>query len=44
MATSAPTMNRAIIYADPPTTKMEIVELEIPQPKVGQVLVRMYVK
>ncbi|KAF8851330.1 NAD(P)-binding protein [Acephala macrosclerotiorum] len=33
--------NRAIIYADPPTIKTQVVELPIPEPGPGEVLVRL---
>ncbi|KAH7041146.1 alcohol dehydrogenase [Microdochium trichocladiopsis] len=33
---------KAVIYADPPSTKTEVVDLDIPEPDVGQVLVRLH--
>jgi propanol-preferring alcohol dehydrogenase len=36
-------INRAIVYAEPGTTKTEVVELPIEQPGPGQVLVRLFV-
>jgi hypothetical protein len=38
------TVNRAAVYADPGTTKIELIELPIPEPGVGEILVRMYVQ
>lgn len=35
--------NRAIIYAEPGTTKTEVVELPVTGPGTGEVLVRLYV-
>lgn len=37
------TVNRAIIYSDPPSTATQVVELPIEKPGPGQVLVRLYV-
>lgn len=34
---------KAVIYADPPSIKTEVVDLPIPEPGVGEVLVRLYV-
>lgn len=33
--------NRAIVYAEPGTTKTEVVELPIPNPGPGEVLIRL---
>ncbi|RDW77469.1 hypothetical protein BP6252_05522 [Coleophoma cylindrospora] len=42
-ATMKPTdMNRAMIYSEPGTTKTELVELPIPKPGPGEVLVRLW--
>nr|XP_036579750.1 alcohol dehydrogenase [Colletotrichum truncatum]KAF6787430.1 alcohol dehydrogenase [Colletotrichum truncatum] len=34
-------LNRAVVYAEPGTTKTEVVELPIPTPGPGEVLVRL---
>lgn len=34
--------NRAIVYSDPGTLKTEIVDLPIPKPGHGEILVRLY--
>ncbi|KAM5360146.1 hypothetical protein ACJZ2D_013961 [Fusarium nematophilum] len=39
--TSLPKVNRAIVYAQPGTLKTEIVELPVPKPGHGEVLVRL---
>lgn len=36
-----PTSNRAVIYSEPGTLKTEVVELPIPKPGRGEVLVRL---
>lgn len=36
-------VNKAVIYSDPPSIKTEVVELPIPKPGPGEVLVRLYV-
>jgi len=41
MVSLAATVNRAIIYSDPPTTATQVVELPIEKPGPGQVLVRL---
>ncbi|KXJ97561.1 alcohol dehydrogenase [Microdochium bolleyi] len=33
---------KAVIYADPPSTKTEVVDLSVPEPGVGEVLVRLH--
>lgn len=37
-------MNKAVIYANPPTIETEVVQLPVPEPGFGQVLVRLYVE
>lgn len=37
-------MNKAVIYANPPTLETEVVRLPVPEPGFGQVLVRLYVE
>lgn len=37
---SKPKVNRAVVFAEPGTLKTEVVELPIPQPGPGEVLVR----
>jgi hypothetical protein len=41
MSHLADAVNRAAVYADPGTTKISLVELPIPQPGAGEILVRM---
>lgn len=36
-------MNRAVVYSNPPEIGTEVVERPIPEPEVGEVLVRLYV-
>ncbi|KAJ4390964.1 hypothetical protein N0V93_004563 [Gnomoniopsis smithogilvyi] len=39
--TPKPTINRAVVYSEPPTLKTEIKELPVPEPGPGEVLVRL---
>jgi hypothetical protein len=43
MSAYTETVNRAVVYSNPPTIESEVVELSIPQPGPGEVLVRLYV-
>ncbi|CAK7231401.1 hypothetical protein SBRCBS47491_007918 [Sporothrix bragantina] len=41
MASLTETVNRAAAYAEPGTTKIDVLELPIPRPAVGEILVRL---
>lgn len=41
MSTSCATMSRTAVYAEPGTTKIDLVSLPIPTPAAGELLVRM---
>lgn len=43
MASLSGATNRAAVYAEPGTTKIEIQELPIPQSAAGEILVRLLV-
>jgi alcohol dehydrogenase, propanol-preferring len=41
MTVSHKMRNRAAVYSEPGTTKTEVIELEVPTPGPGEVLVRL---